>query len=146
KVEDWKRRLERLNTSTEKRLDKEQLADILVAYNKKYGMTLEMENNIAAIRSGAKVVIGGQQAGLWTGPLLVIHKVASIIKSASEASRLLGEHVVPVFWIAGEDHDFDEVNHSYIISSDQQLTKLNISKDVEARTAISRTIFTESTW
>jgi len=143
---DWKKRLEILNQSTQKRLDKDQLANILMSYNKKYGMTVEMEQSIDSIKNGAKVIIGGQQAGLWTGPLLVIHKVASIIKSAKEASALIGEQVVPVFWIAGEDHDFDEVNHTYIISSDQQLTKLSIAKEDETRTAISRTIFNEAIW
>ncbi|WP_223595997.1 bacillithiol biosynthesis cysteine-adding enzyme BshC [Neobacillus bataviensis] len=57
------------------------------------------------------VVIGGQQAGILTGPLYSIHKVISIIKLAEQKERQLGIPVIPVFWIAGEDHDFQEVNH-----------------------------------
>ncbi|WP_251549056.1 bacillithiol biosynthesis cysteine-adding enzyme BshC [Neobacillus muris] len=60
------------------------------------------------------VVIGGQQAGILTGPLYSIHKVISIIKLAEQKERQLGVPVVPVFWIAGEDHDFQEVNHVYV--------------------------------
>lgn len=60
------------------------------------------------------VVIGGQQAGILTGPLYSIHKVISIIKLAEQKERQLGVPVIPVFWIAGEDHDFQEVNHVYL--------------------------------
>lgn len=60
------------------------------------------------------VVIGGQQAGILTGPLYSIHKVISIIKLAEEKEKQLGIPVIPVFWIAGEDHDFQEVNHVFV--------------------------------
>jgi bacillithiol synthase len=60
------------------------------------------------------VVIGGQQAGILTGPLYSIHKVISIIKLAEQKESELGVPVVPVFWIAGEDHDFQEVNHIFV--------------------------------
>ncbi|WML43605.1 bacillithiol biosynthesis cysteine-adding enzyme BshC [Neobacillus sp. PS3-40] len=60
------------------------------------------------------VVIGGQQAGILTGPLYTLHKVISIIKLAEKKERELSIPVVPVFWIAGEDHDYQEVNHVFI--------------------------------
>lgn len=59
-------------------------------------------------------VIGGQQAGILTGPLYSIHKIISIIVFARQMEAELNVPVVPVFWIAGEDHDFQEVNHIYI--------------------------------
>src|SRR5699024_10497077 len=59
----------------------------------------------------AVVVIGGQQAGLLTGPLYSINKVISIISLAKRQEAELNRPVIPVFWIAGEDHDFDEINH-----------------------------------
>ncbi|WP_329812592.1 bacillithiol biosynthesis protein BshC, partial [Streptomyces sp. GSL17-113] len=62
----------------------------------------------------AVVVIGGQQAGLLTGPLYTIHKVISIIKLAKEQERKLNHPVIPVFWIAGEDHDYQEINHVFV--------------------------------
>ncbi|MBT2726022.1 bacillithiol biosynthesis cysteine-adding enzyme BshC [Bacillus sp. ISL-75] len=65
-------------------------------------------------RNNSLVVIGGQQAGILTGPLYSIHKVISIIKLAEQKEEQLGVPVVPVFWIAGEDHDFQEVNHVFV--------------------------------
>jgi bacillithiol synthase len=60
------------------------------------------------------VVIGGQQAGLLTGPLYTIHKIISIIQLAKKQERELQVPVIPVFWVAGEDHDYDEINHVYL--------------------------------
>ncbi|MFK9092322.1 bacillithiol biosynthesis cysteine-adding enzyme BshC [Bacillus salipaludis] len=65
-------------------------------------------------KDNSLVVIGGQQAGILTGPLYSIHKVISIIKLAEQKERQLGIPVIPVFWIAGEDHDFQEVNHVFV--------------------------------
>lgn len=65
-------------------------------------------------QANSVVVIGGQQAGILTGPLYSIHKIISIIKLAEQKERQLGVPVIPVFWIAGEDHDFHEVNHVFI--------------------------------
>src|SRR5699024_5290643 len=68
--------------------------------------------NIERLKSdNAVVVIGGQQAGLLTGPLYSVNKVISIIQLAKEQEAELNRPVIPVFWIAGEDHDFDEINH-----------------------------------
>ncbi|PAF11708.1 hypothetical protein CHH61_25850, partial [Shouchella clausii] len=56
-------------------------------------------------QDNSAVIIGGQQAGILTGPLYTIHKVISIIHLAKQQESKLGIPVVPVFWIAGEDHD-----------------------------------------
>ena len=60
------------------------------------------------------MIIGGQQAGILTGPLYSIHKVISIIALARQKEKELNIPIVPIFWIAGEDHDFQEVNHIYL--------------------------------
>lgn len=79
-----------------------------------FGLTEQIEVNLAKLEdTNSVVVIGGQQAGLLTGPLYSIHKILSIIHLAQEKERELGVPVVPVFWIAGEDHDIYEVNHVF---------------------------------
>jgi len=60
-------------------------------------------------------VTTGHQLNLFTGPLYTFYKIISIIKSC----RLLKEkhpeyNFVPVFWLASEDHDFEEINHFYV--------------------------------
>ncbi len=55
-------------------------------------------------------VVAGQQAGLMTGPLYTFLKAASAIAVARDLSARTGRGILPLFWIAGEDHDVLEVN------------------------------------
>src|SRR5699024_12743788 len=73
------------------------------------------------------VVIGGQQAGLLTGPSYTMNKIITVIRLAKEKENELNQPVLPVFWIAGEDHDFDENNHVFSIK-DNKLYKHLINK------------------
>lgn len=54
----------------------------------------------------------GHQLNLFTGPVFFIYKILQIIKTAEFLTANFPEHnFVPVFWMATEDHDFDEINH-----------------------------------
>jgi bacillithiol biosynthesis cysteine-adding enzyme BshC len=69
------------------------------------------------------VVITGQQAGLFTGPLYTVFKALTVIKLA-EHLRAQGLNVVPMFWVAAEDHDFEEVNHTRLLNREGQLVTI----------------------
>ena len=56
-------------------------------------------------------VTTGQQPGLFTGPLYTVHKALSAVALAARLERERKIPVVPVFWVAGDDHDFAEGNH-----------------------------------
>jgi bacillithiol biosynthesis cysteine-adding enzyme BshC len=57
-------------------------------------------------------VTTGHQLCLFTGPLYTVYKILHVIRLAEELSATLdGVEVLPIFWMATEDHDFDEVNH-----------------------------------
>lgn len=144
--QDWHKRLASLQQEERLRAPKDKLAEVLREYNRNLMAGDAAMHAIDLIAEGAPVIVGGQQAGLWTGPLLVIHKAVSIVGAAKKASDLLGKRVVPVFWIAGEDHDWDEVNHTYLISAEQELKKLTIARSAEPRTSVSRTIITAEQW
>lgn len=105
---------ERADWLNSKSFPREEAATYMESYMGKFGLSEHSKKNIDALRKDALVVIGGQQAGLLTGPLYSIHKVISIIKLAKEQSAKLKKTVIPVFWIAGEDHDYNEVNHVYV--------------------------------
>jgi len=76
------------------------------------------------------VVTTGQQPGLFTGPLYTIHKALSavVVARALEQARGGGVPVVPVFWVAGDDHDFSEANHAWVLGGgpDGELVRIGL--------------------
>lgn len=93
---------------------REALVEVIEGYMKPFPSSGEVKRSMKKLKEDAVVVIGGQQAGLLTGPLYTIHKVISIIKLAKEQEEKLNYPVIPVFWIAGEDHDYQEINHVFV--------------------------------
>ena len=54
----------------------------------------------------------GHQLNLFTGPLYFLYKIIDVIKIANQWNALQdGNTYVPVYWMASEDHDFEEINH-----------------------------------
>jgi bacillithiol biosynthesis cysteine-adding enzyme BshC len=70
---------------------------------------------------GALAVTSGQQPGLFTGPLYTVHKALSTAALARVLERQWGRPVVPVFWVAGDDHDFAEASHTAWLGADGSL-------------------------
>lgn len=65
----------------------------------------------------ALAVTTGQQPGLFTGPLYTIYKALSAIAVARRLERERNVAVVPVFWVAGDDHDFHEADHATLLNA-----------------------------
>ncbi len=75
---------------------------------------------------GGLVVTTGQQAGLFTGPLYTIHKAVTAIRLAGALESLLERPVLPVFWIASEDHDWEEAARASVVDLDNELREIRI--------------------
>jgi bacillithiol synthase len=65
---------------------------------------------LAALKAGAGVVVTGQQVGLFGGPLYTALKAATAVARARQATAAGKPHVA-IFWLATEDHDFEEIDH-----------------------------------
>src|SRR5699024_7955539 len=105
--------------------------------NKNWDAPLSTIENIKRLNDKESVVvIGGQQAGLLTGPMYTINKVISIIQYAKQQEEHLKVPVIPVFWIAGEDHDFDEINHIFLPGK-QKMKKLTTTQYTIDKKSIS---------
>jgi bacillithiol biosynthesis cysteine-adding enzyme BshC len=87
------------------------VAAILAEQNAAFGAGQAARENIARFASGAVAIVSGQQVGLFSGPAYAIYKAVSAIQIARELTRA-GVEAVPVFWMATEDHDLDEVRTS----------------------------------
>lgn len=59
-------------------------------------------------------VTTGHQLNIYTGPLYVIYKLVSTINLARKLQKAYPtQRFVPVYWMATEDHDFEEINHFF---------------------------------
>ncbi|OWZ83599.1 bacillithiol biosynthesis cysteine-adding enzyme BshC [Natranaerobius trueperi] len=108
--------------------------DKLVISLKNYHSTLTKNSrvfNFIDLLNNSKtlVVVTGQQPGVLTGPLYSIYKAITAIKLAKSLSKSLGVHVLPVFWIASEDNDFDEVNNYSTLDKKGNLVNCKIEND-----------------
>lgn len=118
-----------------------EVAGIVRNYMTPHHLTTEVEQSLQKLMNPSSVVVvGGQQAGLLTGPLYSIHKIISILHLAKEQEEKLGIPVVPIFWIAGEDHDLMEVNHVFI-EKNERMQKIGYPERFVKKKAASNTVF-----
>jgi bacillithiol synthase len=75
---------------------------------------------------GALAVTSGQQPGLLTGPLYTIYKALSTAALARILERQWQRPVVPLFWVAGDDHDFAEAAQASWIAGDGTLRSVSL--------------------
>jgi bacillithiol biosynthesis cysteine-adding enzyme BshC len=66
------------------------------------------------------VIMTGQQTGLLLGPLFTVSKALNAIRLARRLEEKTGRPAEAVFWIASEDHDFDEVSSVSWLGPDDQ--------------------------
>lgn len=105
------------------KIDRDALCDVLVESNQFFGASEKTFENIQLLREkDCLAIVTGQQAGLFSGAIYTIYKAASAVKLAA-GLRKQNIKAVPVFWIAEEDHDFDEVKKTFIIDREGKLAE-----------------------
>jgi len=107
-IQEVKKTPKALNYPRERRA---QVAAILREQNAALGAGEATRENLDKFANGAVAVVSGQQVGLFGGPAFAIYKAVSAIQVAQELTAA-GVAAVPVFWMATEDHDLDEIRHS----------------------------------
>jgi bacillithiol biosynthesis cysteine-adding enzyme BshC len=65
---------------------------------------------------GTVAIVTGQQVGLFSGPAYTVYKAVTAARLAKELTDR-GTPAVPVFWLATEDHDLEEVDHGWVFDS-----------------------------
>ncbi len=78
------------------------------------------QDGLRRLLAGARAVTTGQQAGLFTGSLYTVLKALTAVALAEALEEARGAPVVPVFWVAGDDHDFDEIRSAVVLGTDGQ--------------------------
>lgn len=87
----------------------------------------------------------GQQAGLFGGPLYTIFKAITLLGWAERLRAILLRPVVPIFWIASDDHDFEEVRWTALPNLDNEVERLSLTiAGLKERTPVSEVTLGES--
>ena len=94
---------------------REALAAALARQQQELGTAAGVEAARRLAEPGATAVVTGQQAGLFGGPLYVLYKALAAVHLASLLEQRCSRPVVPVFWVASDDHDFAEVRSTAIL-------------------------------
>ncbi len=106
------------------------LHKIITEYNSGFVKSPSRSENLELLSDPTvKIVITGQQCGLFGGPLLTFYKALGAIKRAREL-REKGFKAVPLFWVQSEDHDFEEVAASFHLNSSGELVELKLEPDI----------------
>ena len=87
------------------------VAAVLREQNEKLEANRAALDNLSRLERGAVAVVTGQQVGLFGGPAYSFYKALSAIEAARLLTKM-GVEAVPIFWMATEDHDLDEVRHT----------------------------------
>nr|WP_255233382.1 bacillithiol biosynthesis cysteine-adding enzyme BshC [Aliifodinibius salipaludis] len=103
--------------------NRKQTASILSALNKQFDVHEAALRNIKRLeKENALAIVTGQQLGVYGGPLYTVLKTISTIHITQKLEKEFDRPIVPVFWLADEDHDYDEVRKLTIIEEDEPKT------------------------
>lgn len=104
---------------------REPLCAALLQKNRAWGAPPIVAERIAALaRPDAVAVLTGQQTTLFGGPLYSLYKALTVVALSAQLERQLGRPVVPIFWMASEDHDIAEADHVDLLDRTGHLQRI----------------------
>lgn len=123
--ENFKQMIQSLNFTKDRRI---KLSEVLGQQYSNIKISKKVEDNIQALKDeNSFTITTGHQLNIFTGPLYFIFKIITTINTARQLKEAFPEyHFIPVYWMASEDHDFEEINHfnlfgkTYSWNSDQK--------------------------
>lgn len=108
---------------------KDAYIEALRKYHDELGISSSQTDQLKKLgKEDALVVVTGQQLGILGGPMFTIYKTMAAILLARNYEEKLGRPVVPVFWLADEDHDFDEIAWTGITGR-KDFTKIHLNEE-----------------
>lgn len=89
------------------------LVEALTYQYKNVATSEATQNNIASLsKENTFTITTGHQLNLFTGPLYFLYKIFSVINLSEKLKETYSSsNFIPVYWMATEDHDFDEINY-----------------------------------
>ena len=92
---------------------REMLHQVFTEQNKESKLSELQIKNLEDLKSANTFTITtGHQLNLYSGPVFFVYKILQTIKTCQFLSQKFPEKIfVPIYWMASEDHDFEEINH-----------------------------------
>jgi len=107
--------------------DRPALAAALRRYAAKFGPGEAVERSLEKLEHPeSRVVVTGQQTGLLLGPVYTLSKAFAAINLARRLDTP-ERPVVPVFWLASQDHDGAEIDHTYLLDASGTLKRVAVT-------------------
>jgi bacillithiol biosynthesis cysteine-adding enzyme BshC len=98
---------------------------VLTRQNEAFGACDQTHANLRRLgEPGTLAVVTGQQVGFLSGPAFTLYKALTAVRLAQRLSEQ-GLPAVPLFWLATEDHDLEEVAGTAVLDDDYNLVALH---------------------
>ena len=110
---------------SEREYRRAELRDVLLAQQAAWGAPPIARRRIDELCTPQGLaVLTGQQTGLFGGPLFTLYKALTAVALAADLERALHRPVVPLFWMASEDHDVAEADHVQVLDRSGNLVQI----------------------
>lgn len=113
KIENFKSQIEEKSSNFNRNGKREILVSELERQYQNFEVSTTTLNNIKLLNNtNTFTITTGHQLNLFTGPLYFLYKIVSTINLCKQLKKEYPENnFVPIYWMATEDHDFDEINY-----------------------------------
>ncbi len=111
------------------------LYNALTEQNKSVRLTDQSQRNIDLLKAtNTFTITTGHQLNFLTGPLYSIYKIIQVVIWAENLNEIYPSYkFIPTFWMASEDHDFEEINHINLFNSKFELEAENQSNFIAGK-------------
>lgn len=98
---------------------RQSLSEVLQKQYESIHISPLLQQNLKLLQeANTYTITTGHQLNIFTGPLYFIYKIVTVINACKElCSKYPEYHFVPVYWMASEDHDFEEINHIHLLGN-----------------------------
>ncbi len=129
--EEYLRTFERISNSHDH--SREALSQTLKEQYRDFSPSAKTQKNISALADKKTLaVVTGQQLGILGGPLYTFYKLMTAIKLSTFLSERYDDYYfVPVFWLEGDDHDFNEVRSINLLNDNNEVSQIGYGQAIE---------------